>query len=150
MVHGRGRLYGRRAAEYRLDVRRAAAATGGRLTAGRQGRAGGNGRVAGRRAGDARGAVAASVDGWRHFIVVVDGGTIVAASTAAAGRFPRRFGTVVAARVAAGRVAVSRRRRFVRAVVMLLLVLFHLLPALGPSVLEPHLRHNAITIKGTN
>lgn len=146
MVHGRGRLYGRRAAEYRLDVRRpaaATAATGGRLTAGRQGRAGGNGRVAGRGAGDARGAVAASaaVDGRRHFVVVVDGGTVVAASTATAGRFSRRFGTVVAARVAAGRVAVSGRRRFVRAVVMLLLVLFHLLSALGPSVLEPHLRH---------
>lgn len=75
----------------------------------------------------------------------------MAASAAAAGRFPRRFGTVVAARVAAGRVAVPGRRRFVRAVVMLLLVLFHLLPALGPPVLEPHLRrHNAITTKGTN
>lgn len=72
---------------------------------------------------------------------------MAASAAAAAGRFPRRFGTVVAA----GRVAVPGRRRFVRAVVMLLLVLFHLLPALGPSVLEPHLRrHNAITTKGIN
>lgn len=128
-VHGRRWLYGRRAAEYRLDVRRDAA--GRRLPAGRQRRARRDGRVAGRGTGDA--SVTAAVDGGRHFVVVVH-----LPVAPAPGRFPGRFRTVVA-RVP-GRVVVPGGRLVsAGAVVVLLLVLFHLLSTLGAPVLEPNL-----------
>lgn len=100
MIHGGRWLYGRRAAQYRLDVRRDAA--GRRLPAGRQRRAGGHWRVAGRRAGDAAADARAAVYRRRHLVVVVD--DRVDAATAA-GRFPRRLRTIVVAGVS-GRVVV--------------------------------------------
>jgi len=132
-VHG-GRLLWRRAAQYRLAVRRSTA--GRRLSTGRQRRAGGHWRVAGcrtRHAAASTHTADTAVYRRRHFVVVVDWSV-----APAAGRFTRRFLAIVA-----GRVVVPRRRRLVRssAVVVLLLVLFHLLPALSPPVLEPHLKH---------
>lgn len=122
-------MYGRRTTEYRLDVRRDAA--GRRLPAGRQRCARRDGRVAGRGAGDA--SVTAAVYGGRHFVIVVH-----LPVAPAPGRFSGRFRTVVS-RVA-GRVVVPGGRLVSPgAVVMLLLVLFHLLPTLGAPVLEPNL-----------
>lgn len=144
MVHGRWRLYGRRAAQYGLDVRSVA---GRRLAAGGQGRAGGHGRVAGSGTGDTAAAsgtaAAGAVYRWRHFAVVVV--VVDRCVVAATGRLARRFRA--AASGAAGRIVVPRRT-FFGAVVVLLLVLLDLLPTLGPTVLEPDLRKiNRVTHK---